>query len=411
MLDSVKIARRQSEIRQSLAELVGKTTPTEDETRSMETLDAEYRTNETRYRAALVAEDQERREAGADLETRDGRQFAELVGRFELRQVALSLDEGRALTGATAEVVAELRNAGGYQGIPIPFAVLETRAGETVAEDQVNPKAIRPVIDRIFPGSVAERLGVQRINITQGELAFPVATAGAMFGWQTTELGNVAAASEYRTAERSLNPDHTGGAQMVISRKALKQAGEGLESAIRRDLNAVIGAELDRVVINGSGAAGEPLGIIPGATEYGIASTPVGAAATWAAFRAQIVAFMQANAITSAAQVNLGFDPAIWAELDEALIAGTAVSEWDRLTKHVGTPAISNVIPAETAIMTATVQGIAPGYLGLYGGVDLIRDPYTKAASGQLVLTGLVTADFTVPRGMQTRILTGIGEP
>ncbi|WP_415391592.1 phage major capsid protein [Paracoccus sp. SJTW-4] len=411
MLDSVKIARRQSEIRQQLAELVGKTTPTEDETRSMETLDAEYRTNETRYRAALVAEDQERREAGADLETRDDRQFAELIGRFELRQVALSLDEGRALSGATAEVVAELRNAGGYQGIPIPFAVLETRAGETVAEDQVNPKAIRPVIDRIFPGSVAERLGVQRINITQGELAFPVATAGAVFGWQTTELGNVAAASEYRTAERSLNPDHTGGAQMVISRRALKQAGEGLESAIRRDLNAVIGAELDRVVINGSGAAGEPLGIIPGATEYGIDSTPVGAAATWAAFRAQIVAFMQANAITSAAQVNLGFDPAIWAELDEALIAGTAVSEWDRLTRHVGTPAISNVIPAETAIMTATVQGIAPGYLGLYGGVDLIRDPYTKAASGQLVLTGLVTADFTVPRGMQTRILTGIGEP
>ena len=130
---------------------------------------------------------------------------------------------------------------------------------------------------------------------------------------------------------------------------------------------------------------------------------------SWSAFRAQIVAFMEANAITSASQVNLGFDPAIWAELDEALITGTAVSEWDRLTRHVGTPAISNVIPAETAIMTATVQGIAPGYLGIYGGVDLIRDPYTKAQSGQLVLTGLVTADFTVPRGLQTRILTGIG--
>ena len=50
-------------------------------------------------------------------------------------------------------------------------------------------------------------------------------------------------------------------------------------------------------------------------------------------------------------------------------------------------------------------------HLGLYGGIDLIRDPYTQAQSGQLVLTGLVTADFTVPRGMQTRILTGIGAP
>lgn len=411
MLDSVKIARRQSEIRQALAGLVGKETPTEDETRSMESMDAEYRTNETRYRAALVAEDQERREAGADLETRSDREFAELIGRFELRQVALSLDEGRALSGATAEVVAELRAKGGFQGVPIPLAALETRAGETVAADVPNPKTIRPIIDRIFPNSVAERLGIQRINITAGELAFPVATAGAVFGWQTNELANVGAASKFETAERSLTPDHTGGAQMIISRKALKQAGDGLEQAIRRDMNAVIGAELDRVVINGSGASGEPLGIIPGAGTYGIPSTAVGATATWAAFRAQVVAFMQANAITAANQVNLAFDPAIWAELDDALIAGTAVSEWDRLIKHVGSPAISNVIPAETAIMTATVQGVAPGYLGIWGGVDLIRDPYTKAHSGQLVLTGLVTADFTVPRGLQTRILTGIGEP
>ncbi|MGQ2909346.1 MAG: phage major capsid protein [Sphingopyxis sp.] len=411
MLDSVKIARRQSEIRQALAGLVGKDKPSEDETRSMEAMDAEYRTNETRYRAALVAEDQERRDAGADLETRSDREYAELVGKFELRQIAFALDEGRALDGATKEIVDELRSRGGYQGIPIPLAALETRAGETVAADVPNPKTIRPIIDRIFPGSVAERLGIQRISITSGELAFPVATAGAVFGWQTTELANVGAASEYQTAERSLNPDHTGGAQMVISRKALKQSGEGLEAAIRRDLNAVIGAELDRVVVNGSGAAGEPLGIIPGAATYGIASTAVGAAATWSAFRAEVVAFMQANAITSASQVNLGFDPAIWAELDDTLIDGTAVSEWDRLTKHVGTPAISNVIPDETAIMAATVQGIAPGYLGIYGGVDLIRDPYTKAGSGALVLTGLVTADFTVPRGLQTRILTGIGAP
>lgn len=409
MLESTKISRRQSEIRQQLAELVGKESPSEDETRSMENLDGEYRANETRFRAALIAEDTERREAGEELETRDGKEYAELLGRFELRQVALAIDEGRKLEGATAEVVEEMRSKGGYQGIPVPYAALETRAGETVAADQINPKTIRPTIDRIFPNSVAEKIGVQRIAINSGELAFPVATAGAVFGWQTTELSDVGGPSEYQTAERSLNPDHTGGAQMVISRKALKQAGEGLEAAIRRDLNAVIGTELDRVVVNGSGTNGEPLGIIPGAATYGIASTAVDATATWAAFRAEVVAFMEANAITSASQVNLAFDPTIWAELDEALISGTAVSEWDRLTKHVGTPATSNVIPDETAIMSANVQGIAPGYLGVYGGIDLIRDPYTKAASGALVLTGLVTADFTVPRGLQTRILTGIG--
>ena len=94
MLDSVKIARRQSEIRQALAELVGKETPSEDETRNMAALDSEYRTNETRFRAALVAEDSERRDAGAELETRDGKAWADLIAGFELRQAVLMLDEG-----------------------------------------------------------------------------------------------------------------------------------------------------------------------------------------------------------------------------------------------------------------------------------------------------------------------------
>lgn len=157
---------------------------------------------------------------------------------------------------------------------------------------------------------------------------------------------------------------------------------------------------------------GQPLGLIPGAVTYGIAVQAVGARATWGAFRTQIVAFMQGNAISSPADVRVAFPPAIWAELD-SLQAGDAspMWEWDRLVKNVGTPAISSIIPAETAILTATVQGIAPGYLGLYGGVDLIRDPFTKAASGQLVLTGLVTADFTVPRGAQTRILNDMAAP
>ena len=88
MLESVKIARRQSEIRQQLAAIVGKPEPTEDETRSMDTLDAEYRTNETRYRAALIVEDEERRKAGEELETRSDREWAELMAGFEMRQVA-----------------------------------------------------------------------------------------------------------------------------------------------------------------------------------------------------------------------------------------------------------------------------------------------------------------------------------
>ncbi|MCF3974004.1 phage major capsid protein [Paracoccus salsus] len=409
MLDSVKITRRQSEIRQALSELVGKETLTTDETRSIETLDAEYRQNEIRYRAALTAEDSERREAGADLETRTDRQFADLVAGFELRQIVLALDEGRALTGQTAEVVAEMRNAGGYRGVPVPLAALELR--NTVSADVPNPTQTRPIIDRLFPASVAARIGVQTINIAQGSVEWPVATSGAIAGWAATEGGNVTGPNPFQTAERMLAPDHTLGVHMRISRKALKQTGDGLEQAIRRDMNSAIGAELDRAVLMGTGTAGQPLGLVPGAATYGIASTAIAAAASWAAFRAEIVAFMQANQITGASGVNVAFDPEIWADLDGALITGTAVSEWDRLTRHVpaGKIATANHLDAGTAILTTSAGGLPPAFLGLWGGLDLIRDPYTDAQNGGLRLTGLLTADVTVARGSQIRILTGIG--
>lgn len=409
MLDSVKIQRRQSEIRQSLSALVGKETPTTDETRSMETLDAEYRQNEIRYRAALTAEDSERREAGADLETRTDRQYAELVAGFELRQIVLALDEGKSLSGQTAEVVQEMRNAGGYRGIPVPLAALELR--NTVSADVPNPVQTRPIIDRLFPASVAARLGIQTVNIAQGSVEWPVATSGAIAGWAPTEGANVPGPNPFQTAERMLAPDHTLGAHMRITRKALKQAGEGLEQAIRRDMNGAIGAELDRAVLMGDGTGGEPLGIIPGAATYGITSTAVAAAASWAAFRAEVVAFMQANQITSASGVNMTFDPEIWADLDGALIAGTAVSEWDRLVKHVpaGNIALANQLDAGTAILTTSAGGIPPAFLGIWGGLDMIRDPFTDAQNGGLRLTGLLTADVVVARGSQIRILTGIG--
>ena len=105
MLESKKIELRRSEIRQELATLAAKDAPSEDEVRKIGELDGEYRTLEARYRAALISEDEERKEAGAELETRSGREWAEMMAGFELRQVALALDEGRPLDGQTAEIV------------------------------------------------------------------------------------------------------------------------------------------------------------------------------------------------------------------------------------------------------------------------------------------------------------------
>jgi HK97 family phage major capsid protein len=418
MLDSVRIQRRQSEIRQALAELVGKDTPTDDETRRMTDLDAEYRTNETRYRAALIAEDSERREAGQELETREGRQWSDMVRSFEMRQIATALDTGKPLSGRTAEIVEELRSRGHYKGLPVPLEALEVRAGETIASGTPNPITTRPIIDRLFPDSVAARMGAQMIAIDSGATEWPVTTSAIVAAWQTTELGAVGGPTTFATTDKALAPNNTLGVQMRISRKALLQSGAALEEAVRRDMNGAIAQALDAAIFRGAGSGGEPLGVLTTPATYGITATAVGAVATWSVFRAAVARFMAANAAGSPDAVRLLLRPEVWSYMDGVLLTNTAVSEWDRMIANIPAANIAlstNALAAPTgsplacsALLTTNAGGVAPIFCGVWGAVDLIRDPYSDAASGGLRLTALTTADVTVARGAQLEILTGV---
>lgn len=418
MLESVKIQRRQSEIRQALSAIVGKEKPDENEVRSMNEMDAEFRTNETRYRAALIAEDEQRKEAGAELETRGEKEYADLVAKFDLRAVANFLDNGSAIDGATAEVVEEMRSKGSYRGIPVPLAALEMRAGETIASGVADPIVTKPIIDRLFPASVASRMGVQMINIDSGAVEWPVVTSSVAAGWADGELANIAGPTAFATTDKALKPEQNFGVQMVLSRKTLKQAG-GIEDAVRRDMNSAIAAGLDKAIFLGTGANGQPLGIIPGQSTYGYATTAVNAAASWAAFRAAVVEFMTANAANGPGDVKLLIRPEVWSDLDDTFAdSGSGITEWDRLVKNVGAGNIvmsSNALvapggsPSEsTALLTTSAGGVAPAFVGLWGGVDLVRDVYAGAAAGSLKLTAILTADVTIARPAQVRTITDI---
>lgn len=418
MLDSVKIARRQSEIRQTLSSLVGKDKPADDELRQIEALDLEFRTNETRYRAALIAEDTERREAGAELETRSGREWSDLVSGYEVRQIARALDEGRPLDGRTAEVVAELRQKGSFRGFPLPWEALEQRAGETVASGVFDPKTTRPVIDRLFPASAAARMGAQMISVPQGIIEWPVVTSSVAAAWADGETADVGGPTVFATTDRAMDPNKTLGIQMRITRRAMQQSGAALEDAVRRDMNSAVSQAMDAAVFRGTGANGQPLGVVAGAGTYGITSTAIGAAATWAAFRAAVARFIAANAAGGPGEVRLLLRPEVWSYMDGALITNTAVSEWDRMTAQIGAGNITlatNALAALTgsplasnALLTTTAGGVAPIFVGMWGAMDLIRDPYSDAQSGGLRLTALATMDVTVARPAQLELLTGV---
>jgi len=343
--------------------------------------------------------------------------MGELIGRFEMRQVVLALDEGAALYGQTAEVVSELRSKGGYRGIPVPWLALERRAGETIASGTPNPLETRPIIDRLFPASVAGRMGTQMINIDSGLTEWPVVTSSVAAGWASSETGSVAGPTAFATTDKQLGPNQTLGITMKITRKAAKQSGDALEAAVRRDMSSAIEQALDRAVFLGAGSGGEPSGVLVGS--YSITSTAVSAAATWAAFRSAVVRFLTGNAANGPGDCRLLIRPEIYDKMDGSILTSTAISEWDRMVANIPAENIamsSNALDAPAggppvsskALLTTTVGGVAPIFLGVWGGVDMIRDPFSDAASGGLRLTGLVTADVTVARPAQLQILTGV---
>ncbi len=104
--------------------------------------------------------------------------------------------------------------------------------------------------------------------------------------------------------------------------------------------------------------------------------------------------------------------------MDNDLIDGTAVSEWDRLLKNIPADNIamsSNALAAAAgspasvkALLTTNAGGVAPIFCATWGGIDLVRDPYAGAASGSLKLTAILTADVTVARPAQLEVLTGL---
>lgn len=393
--------------------------PSDESRTRFDALDKEIRTLDGDILRAEKLAEYERRDAPGKIiasQDRGEREYADLVGKFELRQVALHLDEGRALNGPTAEIVSELRNRGGYRGVPIPWGALELRSGETVASGTPNPMRTAPIIDRLFAESVAARMGADMIAIDSGDVEYPVTTSSVSAAWASSETGSVGGPTAYATTDKPMTPANTLGVTMKITRKAMKQTGDSLEQALRRDMNGAIGEAMDKAVFLGAGSSGEPAGVLVGS--YSITSTSIAAAASWAAFRAAVKRFLIANAASSPADARLLIRPEVWDAMDGTLISGTAVSEMDRLLKSIPATNIvmsSNALAAPTgspaaskALLTTSAGGVPPIFVGLWGAIDLIRDPYSDAASGGLRLTALATMDVTVSRPSQLQILTGI---
>jgi hypothetical protein len=135
-----------------------------------------------------------------------------------------------------------------------------------------------PAADILRPWSVAARAGITIVENLVGNQALPKTTAKATINWHSTEAS--APSTSTPTLAQLVGTAKTASATVNLSRHFTLQTD--FEPWIRRELMRTAGTAIDQAIFNGSGAAGQPFGIIgtPGiGTQSGTSLAHTGATA------------------------------------------------------------------------------------------------------------------------------------
>lgn len=404
MLKSQKIQLEQSKRRERMAAIQKTEGDLSDEAvNELRSLSEAYEKGEVEYRAAVLVEDADR--ATIKATDKAGDDFERECRAFSLARVVSAIEAGRALDGREAEVTAELekRQGGARQGIIVPWdALIEQRADATVttAEDgDLTQRPVRNPLERVFADSAAARFGFSTMNVV-GRPTFPEMTAGAVPHWVAEGQGADGQNIDTLTQAAVM---HTVTARYVVTRQAVRE-NPALEPVLRRDLANLISAELDRVAFQGQGGL-EPVGLLKRLQDAGRVQE-VGARASFGALLGAAVSVWETAKLAGPEKVKVAGAPILLETLANDLVTGTAVSAFDRLKSTLGTPIFSpqvsptaprgpDTFGASTVVVGAP-EGLA--HMVLWGGPELIVDPFSESKTGKIALTIFAFADVIVQR-------------
>lgn len=122
--------------------------------------------------------------------------------------------------------------------------------------------------------SVVLAMGARRLTGLTGNVSIPKQTVAATAYWLPTEATQITE-SQQTFGQIALVPKTVGG-YTEISRLLLLQSDPSAEGLVKSDLAAVVSLAVDLAALNGSGAAGQPLGIIGTAGIGGVVGTTIG---------------------------------------------------------------------------------------------------------------------------------------
>ena len=396
-----ELLRKLSELREKLAAETDETKANEIRV-DMARLEAEWR----------QADEAEHAAANDDDDDDDGTEARHpLIGQVEMRNYISAAAQGARLEGREAELNQDL-GLGGGAGVRVPWEALsplEERA-DTVAPSVVGIQQ-QSIIARIFARTAAAFLGVDMPTVGIGETEYVVMTGGTepqMRAPGASQAGQTAATF----ATTTLGPKRLS-AEYVVRIEDLVRL-RGLEEALRSDLRMAFGVAMDKQVLDGALTSDgntnteQVRGLYP---RY-LPGAPTGSAPTDPTAD-NVIAFIDGKVdgqfVTMGSQVR-----AIIPGKTNGLIAGMVKADTiDIQRRYAANFQVSALIPdfvyqaksgngkldglskyALFSLAGVPMRAVAP----VWQGFDLIRDPYTEAGSGKVVITAHALWNFDVLR-------------
>ena len=306
-----------------------------------------------------------------------------LVERADVGEVFTAATEHRSTTGATAELQAEA----GVAPHVIPLAMLEDRAiTPAPADTQGNQSAI---LGQVFPrASAMMSLGVTQPTVPTGEDLRVILSSET----SATKAAESATVDETTGAftTKSLEPVRIQASFFYSREDAARLVGMG--EALRQNLTESLGSAWDREAI---------AAVIAGVTGSDINAT---GSSAWGNLQGLIydASILDGKFAASAADLRLLVGPATLAKLGTLLRSAsdpTSSAEW--ISSQVASLRTSAHIPAVASKKQAALirKGTLPAAVGpVWEGVTLIPDEVTKAATGEIVITAVMLANWAVLR-------------
>jgi HK97 family phage major capsid protein len=296
---------------------------------------------------------------GAAFELECSRAVADRLGR-EAKGFFVPLEVQRTMTAGSAA-------AGGY------LVGTEHRADMFI-------EALRAM-------AVAFRAGVRTLPGLVGNVSIPKQTSSATFAWITE--GADVTLTDLALGAVTLTPRTISGG-VPMTRKLLQQSSPAVEMLVREDLIRGAALAIDDAVFEGSGAAGQPLGIANHGDINTVAVSSDGTP-TWA----EVVGFESAVAADDALGGSLAYvtTPTVRGNMkvtSKDTGSGLFVASGNETN---GYPILTSTQLTANALLFGDWSQIIVGFWGV---LDVKPDEATLAASGGLILRAFQDCDVAI---------------